>query len=75
MVSLLLSFPIYRDGKILYLSVPVGYRLWDKEKSKLALAAELVTQAMKVIVPERQVILLCDRWYPKGRSACPCGTV
>lgn len=65
MVSLLLSFPVYQDGKILYLSVPVGYRLWDKEKSKLALAAELVTQAMKVIGPERQVILLCDNWYPK----------
>ena len=48
-VSLLLSFLVYRDGKILYLSVPVGYRLWDKEKSKLALAAELVAQAMKAI--------------------------
>ena len=34
-VSLLLSFLVYRDGKILYLSVPVGYRLWDKEKSKI----------------------------------------
>ena len=35
MVSLLLSFPVYRDGKILYLSVPVGYRLWYKEKASL----------------------------------------
>ena len=33
-VSLLLSFLVYRDGKILYLSVPVGYRLWDKEKEQ-----------------------------------------
>ena len=66
MVSLLLSFPVYQDGKILYLSVPVGYRLWDKEKSKLALAAELAAQAMKAIGPERQVILLCDSWYPKA---------
>jgi len=33
---------------------------WDKEKSKLALAAELVRQAMKAIGMERQVILLCD---------------
>ena len=45
MVSLLLSFPVYQNGKILYLSVPVGYRLWDKETSKLALAADLVAQA------------------------------
>ena len=66
MVSLLLSFPVYQDGKILYLSVPVGYRLWDKETSKLALAADLVAQAMKVIGSERQVILLCDSWYPKA---------
>ena len=44
----------------------MGYRLWDKEKSKLALAAELAAQAMKVIGPERQVILLCDSWYPKA---------
>ena len=69
MVSLLLSFPVYRDGKILYLSVPVGYRLWDKEKSKLALAAELVAQAMKAIGLRRQVILLCDSWYPKAEAA------
>ena len=66
MVSILLSFPMYRDGKILYLSILVGYRLWDKEKSKLTLAAELVSQAMKVIGPKRQVILLCDSWYPKA---------
>ncbi len=66
MVSLLLSFPVCQDGKIRYLSVPVGYRLWDKEKSKLALAAELAAQAMKAIGPERQGILLCDSWYPKA---------
>lgn len=69
MVSLLLSFPVYQDRKILSLSVPVGYRLRDKEKSKLALAAELAAQAMKAIGPERQVILLCDSWYPKAEVA------
>ena len=30
------------------------------------MAAELVTQAMKVIGPERQVLLLCGSWYPKA---------
>lgn len=69
MVSLLLSFPVYQNGKILYLSVPIGYRLWHKEKSKLALAAELAAQAMKTIGPQRQVILLCDSWYPKAEVA------
>ena len=47
----------------------MGYRLWDKEKSKLTLATELAAQAMKAIGPERQVILLCDRWYPKAEVA------
>jgi hypothetical protein len=69
MVSLLLSFPVYQNGKIPYLSVPVGHRLWDKEKSKLALAAGLAAQAMKAIGPQRQVILLCDSWYPKAEVA------
>ncbi len=69
MVSLLLSFPVFRDGKILYLSIPLGYRLWDREKSKLSLAAELVRQAMNVIGGQRQAILLCDSWYPKAGVA------
>ena len=69
MVSLLLSFPVYQNGKILYLYVPVGYRLWDKEKSRLALAAKLAAQAMIAIGPKRQVILLCDSWYPKAEAA------
>ena len=69
MVSLPLSFPVYQNGKILYLSVPVGYRLWDKKKSKLALAAELAAQAMKTIGPQRQVILLCGSSYPKAEVA------
>ena len=66
LVSLLLSFSVYQDGKILYLSVLVGYRLWNKEKSKLALTAELAAQAMKAIGSKRQIILLCDSWYPKA---------
>ncbi len=36
---------------------------------KLALAAELAEQAMKAIGPERQVILICDIWYPKAGVA------
>ncbi len=31
MVSLLLSFPVFREGRVPYLSVPLGYRLWDKK--------------------------------------------
>lgn len=67
--SILLSFPVSRDGQIQYLSVPLGYRLWDKEKSKLEIAAEMVRQAMGTIGPARQVFLLCDSWYPKAEVA------
>ena len=41
-VSLMVSVPVQDGDKIRYLSVPVGYRMWTKERSKLAIAAELV---------------------------------
>ena len=69
MVSLLLSFPVLKEETMVYRSIPLGYRLWDKTKTKLALAAEMVEQVMKVIGAERQVILLCDSWYPKAEVA------
>lgn len=69
MVSILLSFPVLKGGQIQYLSVPLGYRLWDKEKSKLAIATEMVRQAMGTIEPTRQVFLLCDSWYSKAEVA------
>lgn len=65
MVSILLSFPVWKEGQIHYLSVPLAYRLWDKEKSKIALAAEMVQKAMGVLGAKRQIFLLCDSWYPK----------
>lgn len=72
MVSILLSFPVMADGSIRYLSVPLGYRLWDKKQTKLEIAAGMVRRAMDGIGPDRQVFLLCDSWYPKG---CVAGLV
>lgn len=69
MVSILLSFPVWDDGKIQYLLVPLGYRLWDKEKSKLETVAEMARQTMAVLGESRQVFLLCDSWYPKAEVA------
>ena len=69
MVSLMLSFPVLRDEKIHYISVSLNYRLWDKEKSKLKMAAEMVQEAMSVFDSDRQVFLLCDSWYPKAEVA------
>lgn len=69
MVSILLSFPVWDGGLIQYVSVPLAYRLWDKEKTKLEIAAEMVRQAMGVIGADKQVFLLCDSWYPKAEVA------
>ena len=65
-VSIMLSIPVYDQGKIRYLSIPVGYRMWTKEKTKLAMTADLVTEVMEVIGIKRNVCLLCDSWYPKA---------
>ena len=72
MVSILLSFPVLAGGSIRYLSVPLGYRLWDKRQTKLEIAAGMVRHAMDNIGPDRQVFLLCDSRYPKG---CVAGLV
>ena len=66
MVSLLLSVPILENENIHYLSLPLAHRIWDKTKSKLCLATELVRDAMEELKEEQQVFLLCDSWYPKG---------
>ena len=65
-VSLMISVPVMEDDKIRYLSVPVGYRMWTPEETKLKMAADLVKLAMKAIGTERNVILCCDSWYPKA---------
>lgn len=66
-VSLTISVPVQDGDKTRYLSVPVGYRMWTKEKSKLTIAAELVQKAMEQIGSNRQVCLCCDSWYPKRK--------
>ena len=38
-VSLMISVPVMENGKTRYLSVPVGYRMWTKEESKLKIAS------------------------------------
>ncbi|MBQ2175448.1 MAG: transposase [Alphaproteobacteria bacterium] len=65
-VSLMMSIPVFDNGKIRYLSFPVGYRMWTKEKTKLAMAAEMVQEVMKCIGIDRNVCLCCDSWYPKA---------
>lgn len=64
-VSLVINIPLRYNGKIRYLSLPVGYKLYDKTQSKLELASDLLDTAMPLL-KSYQVILLCDSWYSKG---------
>jgi hypothetical protein len=52
--------------QVIYLSVPVAYRLYDKQQTKLEMAASLIHTVMPMLA-KYQVILLCDSWYPKGK--------
>ena len=65
-VSLLISVPIKDDTGYRYIPCPVAYRMWTREQTKLEMAAELVRSVMRIIGADRQVILCCDSWYPKG---------
>ncbi len=64
-VSLVINIPLYYEGKAKILSLPIGYRLYTKDKSKLQIASEMIRCAMEYLV-DFQVILLCDSWYSKG---------
>ena len=64
-VSLMLCVPVWKGNRIVYLSVPIGYRMWQKEDSKLKLAASMVHQVMPALAPQKNVIILCDSWYAK----------
>lgn len=63
-VSLMLCVPVWNKDKISYLAIPLGYRMWQKEKSKLALAAEMMDDIMPCF-DGKQVLMLCDSWYAK----------
>ena len=65
-VSIMLCVPVWKANKSVYLSLPLGYRIWKKEEaSKLELAASLVHQIMPSLSGVKNVILLCDSWYAK----------
>ena len=64
-VSLLICVPVWNNGKISYLSVPLGYRMWQKTESKLSLASAMICQVMGLFRTKKNVIILCDSWYAK----------
>ncbi len=74
-VSIMLHVPAESEGGAIYLSVPLGCRLWTKEVSKLELAADMVRSVMTELSSRGQVILLCGQLV--SREAChrACGRV
>lgn len=69
-VSLMFCVPVWRKQRIVCLAVPLGYRMWKKETSRLELAANMVRQIMPDLSSQKNVILLCDSWYAKEDLAC-----
>jgi hypothetical protein len=63
-VSLVISIPILFCGKIKYITLPVGYKLYDKSETKLEIAGKMIQNIMPLLL-EFQVIVLCDSWYTK----------
>ena len=64
-VSVMFCVPVWNKGRIHYLSVPLGYRMWQKKESKLELAASMIRHIMPVFHEKKNVIILCDSWYVK----------
>lgn len=69
-VSLMLCVPVWKNRKISYLSIPLGYKMWDKTKSKILLAAEMVRHVMPQLSEQKNVILMFDSWYAKKALIC-----
>ena len=72
-VSLMLCVPVWKRNKIVYQSIPLGYRMWTKEVSKLELAADMVRTVMPELEQKNQVLLLFDSWYAKKALVCLAG--
>ena len=64
-VSVMVCVPVWNKGRIRYLSVPLGYRMWQKKESKLELAASMIRQVMPEFSGRKNVIIICDSWYVK----------
>lgn len=69
-VNVMLCVPVWNQNRIRYVSVPLGYRMWQKKESKLELAASMVRQIMPAFTKKKNVIILCDSWYVKKDLVC-----
>jgi len=65
-VALAICVPVIAGNSIKYLTIPIRFWLKGEDESKLAIASEMIRDAMKTLADIPTVILLCDSWYPKG---------
>lgn len=63
-VSLVISIPILVNQRLKYITLPVGYKLYDKSETKLEIAGKMIENIMPLLT-DYQVIVLCDSWYTK----------
>ena len=54
-----MAIPVMYNKKIHYIKIPVQYKLYDKSKTKLKLAADMVASVAPAL-EEYQVIVTCD---------------
>ena len=69
-VSLILCVPVWKAGRIVYLSVPLRYRIWQKKGSKSELSASMGTSDNARFCFTKNVIILCYSWYAKKNLVC-----
>ena len=55
-VSIMLCTPVWKNDRVSYLSLPLGYRMWQKKESKLELAASMIRQVMPEFQEKKQGI-------------------
>ena len=67
-VSVMLCVPVWNRDKVSYLSVPLGYRMWQKKESKLELAASMIRQVMPEFHSKDRD---CEKKSHKKRTGVP----
>ncbi|MEG2867004.1 MAG: transposase [Terrisporobacter sp.] len=63
-VSIAMRIPLLKGDEIKYITIPLGYKLYDKTSTKLQLAKNLIETVMPEL-SDLQVVLLCDSWFTK----------
>ncbi len=63
-VSIAMRILLLKGDETNYITIPLGYKLYDKTSTKLQLAKKLIETVMPEL-SDVQVIVLCDSWFTK----------